>query len=132
MEVLMEGTPNLVVENGRINPESLDTNKISREDLFRALRGKNVEHLGQVKKAFFETTGQISVFFLPPKHIMPGLTVEPENEIPEAIKIKKPTTVKEAGYYCCTNCGNAKQFDHLEKVSTCEVCPGDEWIKAVS
>ena len=132
MEVLMEGTPNLVVENGRIDPESLHANKISREDLFRALRGKNVEHLGQVKKAFFETTGQVSVFFHAPKHIKPGLTVEPENAIPGSKKINKPNPVKEAGYYCCTNCGNTQQFDHLEKVSTCEVCPGDEWIKAVS
>ena len=84
MEVLMEGTPNLVVENGRINTESLGKNKISKEDLFRALRGKDVEHLGQVKKAFFETTGQISVYFNSPKQIKPGLTVEPENEFPDA------------------------------------------------
>jgi uncharacterized membrane protein YcaP (DUF421 family) len=131
MEVLMEGSPNLVVEHGRINPDSLEKNKISKEDLFRALRGKDVEHLGQVKKAFFDT-GQISVYFNSPKQIKPGLTVEPENEIPDAIKMKKPTLIKEAGHYSCTNCGNTKEFDHKETVSTCEVCAGDEWIKAVT
>src|SRR5829696_3727780 len=63
VEALMEGTPNLVISNGVINWKCMKEDNISKEDLFRALRGKDVQHLGQVKKAFFETSGSVSVFF---------------------------------------------------------------------
>src|SRR5688572_11624598 len=78
VEAVMEGSPNLVVTNGVINWSCMKRDNISKEDLFRALRGKDVEHLGQVKKAFFETSGAVSVFFQSPRKVRPGLALLPD------------------------------------------------------
>src|SRR5689334_11916681 len=45
VEALMEGTPNLVVDNGIVKLDCLVKDNLSKEDLFRALRVKDVEHL---------------------------------------------------------------------------------------
>lgn len=131
VEKFMEGNPCLVVEDGAIQYDGLKKDNLSKEDLFRALRVKEVEHLGQVNKAFSETNGEISVLFNSPKRIKPGLSILPENDIPDSLKIKKHMMIKEAGHYCCTNCGEVKMFEEKEKASTCAVCDGEEWIKAV-
>ncbi len=131
VETLLEGTPNMIVDDGLIRWEQLDKNNLSKEDLFRALRGKEVEHLGQIQKAFFETSGQVSVLFYPPKKVKPGLSVTPENEIPPGSVMKKSMRMEEAGLYCCLKCGNVKSFRKKAPVPVCEVCAGEEWLKAI-
>lgn len=130
VETILEGTPNLVVENGLILWENLVEDNLSKEDLFRALRSKDVEHLGQINKAFFETSGQISVFFHSPKKIRPGLMILPENELNPADILKAPAAVPAAGNYCCLNCGNSKTFGENERVPECEICKDEEWVPA--
>jgi uncharacterized membrane protein YcaP (DUF421 family) len=130
VETILEGAPNLVVENGLIKWENLVKDNLSKEDLFRALRSKDVEHLGQINKAFFETSGQISVFFHSPKKIKPGLMVLPEIELDPADILKASEAVPAAGTYCCLNCGNSKSFGQKEQVPACGVCHGEEWVPA--
>ncbi|MDZ4705439.1 MAG: DUF421 domain-containing protein [Saprospiraceae bacterium] len=127
-EVIMEGAPSLVVEDGIIKWDNLVKDNMSKEDLLRSLRGKDVEHLGQIYKAFLETSGQVSVMFHPPKNIKPGLSVIPEHEIPPAAFLKKRTRVKEAGIYCCMNSGNANPFDKKEEIPACELCGEEKWL----
>ena len=132
VETLMEGAPNLIVNDGLISLESLKKEKLSKEDLFRSLRMKDVKHLGEVQKAFVETTGQISVLFKPPKNIKPGLPVVPENDIPASAKIRNPMRISEPGHYSCMNCGTVKLFNRMEEVPKCGECTGEEWLKAIS
>ena len=99
LEEIMEGKAELLVDDGIIQIEILRKNNLSHEDLFRALRNNEVEHLGQVKKAFFETSGQLSVMFHSPKHIKAGLSVMPLETIPEISIIKFPNRVKTKGIY---------------------------------
>ena len=132
VESLMEGAPNLVVNDGIINLESLKKENLSKEDLLRALRIKDVNHLGEVRKAFIETTGQVSVLFNSPKNIKPGLSVLPENQVKNSEIIKSSTSVDEPGDYCCRNCGTARSFSGTEKLPPCDHCSGEEWTKAVS
>ncbi|GEO04131.1 DUF421 domain-containing protein [Adhaeribacter aerolatus] len=130
VEAFMEGEPNLVVDKGVIKWDCLTRDNLSKEDLFRSLRSKDVEHLGQIEKAFFETSGQISVMFRSQENTKPGLSLIPENEIePEAI-LKAPTPVPTAGLYCCLDCGNLKSLAEAQKVSKCELCGAKEWVVA--
>lgn len=131
VETLLEGTPNVIVDDGLIRWEHLGKDNLSKEDLFRALRGKEVEHLGQIQKAIFETSGQVSVLFYPPKKVKPGLSVMPENEIPPGSVMKKSIRMEEAGLYCCLKCGNVKSFRKKAPVPVCEACAGEEWLKAI-
>ncbi|PIQ21280.1 MAG: DUF421 domain-containing protein [Cytophagales bacterium CG18_big_fil_WC_8_21_14_2_50_42_9] len=130
VEAIMEGAANLVVDNGLIKWDCLIRDNLSKEDLMRSLRSKDVEHLGQVRKAFFETSGQISVLFQSPKKVKPGLTVIPESEIDPADIMQAPGPVKESGVYACLDCGNIKNLVQKEQVPTCEICTGNEWVKA--
>ena len=130
VEAMMEGTPNLVVDNGIIKWDCLTKDNLSKEDLLRTLRSKDVDHLGQVRKAFFETSGQISVLFQSPKKVKPGLSVIPENEIDAAVIIKATTPAAEAGPYACLDCGNIISLEQKQKAPKCKVCSGEEWVPA--
>lgn len=130
VEAMMEGTPNLVVDNGLIKLDCLKKDNLSKEDLFRALRGKDVEHLGQVDKAFFETSGQISVLFHSPKKTQPGLSVLPESEISDVSVVEESEKIPDDGIYCCLNCGNPQTFKKGTTTPACEICDGNKWLKA--
>jgi uncharacterized membrane protein YcaP (DUF421 family) len=125
VEAVMEGTANLVVDEGVIQWPCMKEDNISKEDLFRSLREKDVQHLGQVKKAFFETSGNISVFFQSPKKTHPGLSIEPE-EVASTTTYENLSTTTDKGPYSCTNCG--KTID--EKLNECPVCGQNTWTKA--
>lgn len=132
VEAFMEGEPNLVVQNGVIQWDCLMKDNLSKEDLFRSLRGKDIDHLGQIKKAFFETSGQISIMFQPLNKIKPGLSILPETIINESSILNLTSKVKDPGAYCCLNCGHVETLKMNENIMSCEVCNGEEWIKAVN
>lgn len=132
VEAFMEGKPNLVVDNGIIQWDCLMKDNLSKEDLFRSLRGKDIDHLGQIRKAFFETSGQISIMFQSSKKVKPGLSILPENEIKQASILTLNNTVKNPGIYCCLNCGYTETLEENVQVFKCKICKGEEWVKAVN
>ena len=132
MEAVMEGTPECVVDDGLIITKHLDKDNISHADLFRALRSKDVEHLGQVRKAYFETTGQVSVVFQPPKHIKPGLSVLPELNNEQRKEEHSLAHTSEAGFYACVHCGYTQKFSEETALKNCPVCDCKDWVKAIN
>jgi uncharacterized membrane protein YcaP (DUF421 family) len=58
---LLEGTPELVVHDGRLVQATLDKQHLSREELMEALRGEGVGSLPEVRLAVLEANGKISV-----------------------------------------------------------------------
>lgn len=58
---LMEGTPTLLVHNGKIIEEHLRRERITLEDLQGALRKTGIADVHQVRVAILEENGQISV-----------------------------------------------------------------------
>jgi len=129
VEAVLEGRPNLVVSNGIINWECMKQDNISREDLFRALRSKDVVHLGEVQKAFFETSGAVSVFFNPPRKTNPGLPVVPEEMLPAEHLLETGRKVAAKGHYSCCNCGNTRYFPEGLETKACEVCDSTRWLQ---
>lgn len=75
LEAFMEGRPDCLVKDGMIVNVSLNKNNLSHEDLYRLLRSKDVEHLGQVKNAFFEASGLLLVWCFPKSETVPGLGI---------------------------------------------------------
>jgi uncharacterized membrane protein YcaP (DUF421 family) len=130
VEAVMEGTANMVVEDGVIKWECMKQDNISREDLFRSLRQNEVDHLGQVRKAYFETNGQISVLFQPPKKVKAGLNVIPEIEVKEEEIFTPQRPFPKSGSYACLNCGYTKQVAGGTSPASCEKCEQDKWVKA--
>lgn len=130
VEALLEGKPDLIIEEGVIQWECMQRDNLSREDLFRSLRGKDVEHLGQIQKAFFETSGSVSVFFQSPRKVKPGLSLLPEEMVPEDDILMPPMKAIKGGIYCCFNCGNTKTFRPEQPVESCKICKQDRWLAA--
>jgi uncharacterized membrane protein YcaP (DUF421 family) len=132
VEALMEGTPNLIVQDGVIQWDCMKRDNLSKEDLFRSLRSKDVEHLGQVQKAFFETSGSVSVFFNSPKKIKPGLSLLPEEMVPEDTILRNEMQVPGTGEYSCMNCGHTITLKMEGIIPKCRVCADARWVKATS
>ena len=62
IERVIESAPVLLVENGRLLSDGLDHENLSEAEVFIGLREQGVEHLGEVRLAYLEPSGKISVF----------------------------------------------------------------------
>ena len=131
VEAVMEGEPRLMVDNGIIQWQCMLSENLSKEDLFRFLRDKEVEHLGQVHKAFFEISGGVSVMYYAEDKVRPGLTVLPESSIPARAIKKGEAVAGKGGHYSCMNCGYTIRLKGGQRFSTCRVCNTSEWLTSV-
>ena len=60
-EKVLDGTPVLIMRDGRLESESMDLVRVDREDVFTAAREQGIEDLDQVKYAIVERNGAISI-----------------------------------------------------------------------
>ena len=61
IEAFVESKPRRLVKDGCLELGNLENENISREEVFMGLREGGIEQLGQVKRAFLEPSGKISV-----------------------------------------------------------------------
>lgn len=61
LEKLLDGTPRVLVKNGKIDPVALKKEQITEQELFEAMRNEGVDELKKVKQATIETNGHLSV-----------------------------------------------------------------------
>jgi len=60
-ERITEGVPTMLIKNGRVLRKNLLKERVSMADLMTALRHKEVKHVFEVKEAWIEHAGGISV-----------------------------------------------------------------------
>lgn len=130
LESLMEGNADCLVQDGKIIRASLDKNSLSTQDLFRFLRDKQVEHLGQVRNAFFETSGLVSVWCFPKNENRPGLSILPEEHLKNHVTFGMDQTVESTGHYSCSLCGETKRMASQSKFGNCMNCLGSSWERS--
>lgn len=117
----LEGAPVLLVENGEINLDNFNKQKLTQKELFGELRQHQVEHLGQVRRAYIEATGNFSAFFFEDEEVRPGLPIWPEG-------LKQPPHhVEKAGLHACSMCGHVQELP--QGTAHCAVCHSDTWLK---
>ena len=68
-ERLIEGSPQLLLHNGKINEKALNDAQLTREELISALRMQGYTEIAGVRAAILETDGTISVI---PYHNTPS------------------------------------------------------------
>ena len=117
----LEGSPILLVEDGEIKFDTLKNQNLTQKELFGELRQQQVEHLGQIRRAYIEATGNFSLYFFPDDDVRPGLPIWPER-----LSYAK-RRAEEAGTHACTCCGHVQQLPR-GGIATCAVCLHDEWI----
>lgn len=131
VEKAVEGEEDILVKNGHILLDALKENNISHADLFRALRMKDVEHLGEVRIAVFETSGQVTVFFQSPKRVRPGLTIIPGEEVPAEKTGHAGDKIPVSENYSCANCGETIAFKAGGVFPHCPDCHWEKWVQSV-
>ena len=122
LEDLLEGKPVVIVENGRLAWENVQSANMTEFEFFMELRLNSVEQLGQVRLAIMETNGQISVYYYADDEVKPGLCILPD------MLIERFTTVPESGEYACIRCSHVVAMqpgDH----QLCPRCTNPEWTK---
>jgi uncharacterized membrane protein YcaP (DUF421 family) len=124
MEVLLEGKPVLLLKDGRIEYGTYKKIGLPYDKFFAELRLKSVDHLGQVSKAYLETSGEISIYLFEDDKVIEGLPIFPDVLEDVLIEIEKPA------HYACISCGNVQ---HITTSKTkCSICENDKWIAADS
>ncbi|MBL7983693.1 MAG: DUF421 domain-containing protein, partial [Flavobacteriales bacterium] len=78
LEAFIEGKVTRVLYEGVVDLVALDEEGMSAAEFFGDLRVHHLEHLGQVKSAYVEIDGEVSVFFHEDAQVRPGLPLAPE------------------------------------------------------
>lgn len=122
-EEFIEGKTVCLISDGKFSISSFKKETLAQDEFFSELRVKSVEHLGQVKHAFIETSGEVSVFFYEDKDVQYGLPILPGKFD------KKDTTIKDEGIHSCTFCGHTEE--QKPGTATCKICKKEEWVPAI-
>lgn len=122
-EILIEGETVCLINEGKFSVKEFKKESLAQDEFFSELRLKNIEHLGQVRNAYLETSGEVSVFFFEDKDVRPGLPILP------GLYAVKSRIIETKGIHACTFCGNTETLE--SSAATCPVCQKDEWVPAV-
>lgn len=118
----MEGEPVLLVEDGRILLANFHKLRLTQKELFGELRQQQVEHLGQVRLAYMEASGNMSVYFYPSgEPVRGGLPIRPEH------CTRRLRRAAAAGPHACYCCGRVQELAEAT-ATTCPTCQKDEWL----
>lgn len=75
---VLEGTVRVLVVDGEVDRRALDEERLTETELFSALREHEVEHLGQVRRAYLEPSGSVTVFKAEADREQDGRSVLPD------------------------------------------------------
>ena len=122
VENIVFGKMSMLVKNGQIQLKALNDEIISRKQLFRVLRSKEIRHLGEVKRAYMETSGAFSIYKF--KEAQPGLSIYPAND--EGVNAFRG---EDSENVACSICGTVYRKE--SRPQKCENCESDSWEPAV-
>ena len=125
LEKVVEGSASYIIKNGAFIMSEMKKEPISYQEFFAQLRMNNVSHLGQVRIAIAEATGEISLFFYPDEEIKYGLPILPHlyDDFVE--------NINEENIYACNCCGTVQTITP-QKEFQCPLCSNNHWVKAIN
>lgn len=119
-----EGKPILIVRDGRFALQHLDAGNVSHDEFLMELRLHGAEHLGQVRLAFLEVNGDVSLYFYERDQVRAGLSILPREHrgpLEEAL---------EPGLYACEWCGGVQRLATAQRLQ-CPHCQKQVWSRAL-
>lgn len=123
IEKLLEGSTHLLIEKGVFSMLKFQKEDIAQDEFFSELRRKSIEHLGQIRYAYLEPSGNISVFYFSDDEVRPGLPLLP------VLFERRSKHIPAEGLYSCANCGFTETQGPGKAV--CPVCKKEEWVESV-
>ncbi|WGV13033.1 DUF421 domain-containing protein [Psychrobacter maritimus] len=123
-ELLLEGKPTYIVENGMLIMEDVKKGKMSHDEFFAEMRQQGVRHLGQVEVGLLETDGEFSVLLFPHEDTQYGLPIFPK-------EFQATKAIKDGQLYACMHCGYVECISAPnEECNRCHLSRG--WAKALN
>lgn len=122
-EEFIEGKTECLIQDGKFSISSFKKETLAQDEFFSELRIRSIEHLGQVKHAFIETSGEVSVFFYEDKDVQFGLPI-----LPAAFN-EKSKIITADGIHACTFCGHTEE--QKPGTARCKICKKEEWVPAI-
>lgn len=119
-KTVIDGHPVEVLRDGRILCDGMLARQIGTTELLEMLRLERVENLGQLRHAYLEASGVVSIFPADPPR--PGLAIVPPPEIGD------PPPPAPGGPACCLNCG----YVATAPADLCPECGTARWTRAVA
>lgn len=117
-EEWMQGHGCRLVDQGVVALRRLRENAVPCEQLFAALRGHGLRHLGQVARVYFEADGSFSIYEREPPG--PGLSLVPKTDT----KLRAEQ-INEEAFVACSSCGHLRERRAVE--ARCACCEGEAW-----
>ena len=74
-EEFIEGKTECLIADGKFSVATFKKESLAQDEFFAELRIKSIEHLGQIKNGFIETSGEISVFYYEDQEVKYGLPI---------------------------------------------------------
>ncbi|WP_205500034.1 DUF421 domain-containing protein [Rufibacter psychrotolerans] len=122
VELLTQGDMSMVLKEGVLRIEEMENSRLSKDQVFAALRTHNISHLGQVKRLYMEACGLFSI--VKAQDPKPGLPIIP---------VRDQALLKSLSYdqeqLACTRCGLVAPTSQV-KDKPCTNCSCNEWIPA--
>ncbi|MBA2500146.1 MAG: DUF421 domain-containing protein [Chitinophagaceae bacterium] len=125
LEKIVEGSATYIIKNGAFIMSEMKKEPLSYQEFFAQLRLNNVSHLGQVKIAIAEATGEISLFFYQDEEVKFGLPILPH------LYDNFVETINETNIYACNCCGTTQSISP-QKEFHCPECKNNHWVKATN
>ncbi|NIJ51695.1 DUF421 domain-containing protein [Dyadobacter arcticus] len=123
-ETLVEGKAVCLIHEGKFSVTEFKKESLAQDEFFSELRVKSIEHLGQVRGAYLESSGEVSLFFYKDADVKYGLPILPE------LYQKKNKTIFKDGYHSCSFCGHT---EHQEAgTAFCNICKHNEWVASMN
>ncbi len=131
IENFIEGKPIRVVVDGRLDLEGMEETQLSNGEVFMELRIEGCENLGEVRRAYQEIDGNISVFYFKADDgERYGLPLIPPPSRADRPIYKAEEAAPETAHYTCTHCGATQMFTEGQALPHCPHCEKDRWWKA--
>ncbi len=132
LEAYVQSYPACLVKDGRLEVETLARERISRDEVFSAMRLAGAEHLGQVKRAYLEPNGQFSAFLGNADEVRPGLSLCTPGDEARDNPLGAGAVAPEEGDYACAHCGHSDPLKAGDAVSPCPSCGDTIWEPAMT
>lgn len=121
---LVEGKCAYVIVDGEFSIENFKKEDLAFDEFFSELRQQSVSHLGQIRLAILETSGNVSIFFYDDKDVKPGLPILPH------LFDQRCKQIADEDDYACSFCGRVQKIAPC-KEHTCTKCRHNKWVKAI-
>ena len=122
-ESVLEGDPMYIIEDGLFVLLNQSELTFAKDEFLSEMRQQNIEHLGQVRTAILETTGNVSFFYYSDEDVKPGLPT-----LPKAYN-NRQKEINDKDKYACVYCGCVETL--AAGHHNCRRCKKDEWVKAI-